>query len=142
MKSVKRKPEGESSAAACKRKKTGSRQREIEAANAEIKRLKLELEALRAEGCVGSMERERKRAEGAPILPKRALTLAGYWNVLSNDILYITPLLVALVENKGRTVLRRSGMHVCFYAKDKQLVVESVIKLMQQHLPQYRRRLD
>jgi hypothetical protein len=91
-------------------RRAASRQREA-AASAEISRLKSELATLRAEGCQGYLALERKREEGSPILPKRALTLAGYWNVLSNDILAITPLLIA--EQLGRTavvgLLRRLG---------------------------------
>jgi len=122
-------------------KRTASRQREA-AANAEIGRLKLELAILRAEGCPGYLAMERRREEGFPVLPKRALTLAGYWNVLSNDILAITPVLVAAVEAKGGSVLRRDGMHLCFRGRDRALVIETVLELMPRELPQYRRRSD
>jgi hypothetical protein len=130
----KRDPEGVS-------KRAAARQREA-AANAEISRLKLELATLRAEGCPGYLALERKREEGSPILPKRALTLAGYWNVLSNDILAITPLLVAAVEARGGSVLRREGKHLCFHSKDRRLVMEAVLDIMPQTFPQYRRRRD
>ena len=122
-------------------KRAAAKQREA-AANAEISRLKLELAILRAEGCPGYLARERKREEGSPILPKRALTLAGYWNVLSNDILAITPPLVAAVEAKGGSVLRREGMHLCFHAKDRQIVIEAVLDIMPAMFPHYRRRVD
>ena len=122
-------------------KRAAARQREA-AANAEISRLKLELAILRAEGCPGYLARERKREEGSPILPKRALTLAGYWNVLSNDILAVTPPLVAAVEAKGGSILRREGMHLCFHAKDRQLVMEAVLEIMPVMFPHYRRRVD
>ena len=122
-------------------KRAVARQREA-AANAEISRLKLELAILRAEGCPGYLARERKREEGSPILPKRALTLAGYWNVLSNDILAVTPSLVAAVESKGGSILRRDGMHLCFQAKDRQIVIAAVLELMPIMFPQYRRRTD
>ena len=122
-------------------KRAAARQREA-SANAEISRLKLELAILRAEGCPGYLARERKREEGSPILPKRALTLAGYWNVLSNDILAVTPLLVAAVEAKGGSVLRRDGMHLCFHSKNRQMVIETVLEIMPQMFPHYRRRRD
>ena len=122
-------------------KRAAARQREA-AANAEISRLKLELAILRAEGCPGYLARERKREEGSPILPKRALTLAGYWNVLSNDILKVTPLLIAAVESKGGSVIRRDGMHLCFHGKDRHMVMESVLEIMPSMFPQYRRRRE
>jgi hypothetical protein len=122
-------------------KRAAARQREA-AANAEISRLKSELATLRAEGCPGYLALERKREEGSPILPKRALTLAGYWNVLSNDILAITPLLIAAVEAKGGSVLRREGKHLCFHSKDRRLVMEAVVDIMPRMFPQYRRRRD
>jgi hypothetical protein len=122
-------------------KRTEYRQREA-AANAEISRLRMELAILRAEGCPGYLARERQREEGSPILPKRALTLAGYWNVLSNDVLAVTPALVAAVEAKGGCVLKRQGMHLCFHGRDKALVIETVLEVMPQALPQYRRRID
>jgi hypothetical protein len=122
-------------------KRTEYRQREA-AANAEIGRLRSELAILRAEGCPGYLARERQREEGSPILPKRALTLAGYWNVLSNDVLAVTPALVAAVEAKGGGVLKRQGMHLCFHGSDRALVIETVLEVMPQELPQYRRRSD
>jgi hypothetical protein len=122
-------------------KRAATKQREA-AANAEISRLKLELAILRAEGCPGYLAQERKREAGSPILPKRALTLAGYWNVLSNDILAVTPALVAAVEAKGGSVLRREGMHLCFHAKDRHIVMEAALELMPSMFPHYRRRVE
>ena len=122
-------------------KRGASRQREAEA-NAEISRLRLELAILRAEGCPGYLAMELQRKEGSPILPKRALTLAGYWNVSSNDILTVTPALVAAVEARGGSVLRRDGMHLCFHGRDRSVVIEAALEVMPQELPQYRRRSD
>jgi hypothetical protein len=122
-------------------KRTAARQREA-AANAEIGRLKHELATLRAEGCPGFLAQERKREEGCCILPKRALSLAGFWNVLPNDLLGITPFLIAAVEDKGGTAIRREGLQTCFRGKDRCLVVEAALEVMQAKLPQYQRRLD
>ncbi len=120
-------------------KRAAARQREA-AANAEISRLKMELATLKAEGCPGFLDRERKREEGCPILPKRALSLAGFWNILPNDLLSITPALVAAVEAKGGSVIRREGQQTCFRGKERRLVVEAVLELMPSKLPQYQRR--
>ena len=125
----------------CVSKRAAARQREA-AANTEISRLKLELAILRAEGCPGHLAMERKREEGSPILPKRALTLSGYWNVLSNDVLKVTPLLIAAVEAKGGSVIRRNGMHLCFHGRDRRMVMESVLEIMPLKFPQYRRRRE
>ena len=120
-------------------KRLAATQREM-AANAEISRLKLELATLKAEGCPGYLAQERKRAAGCSILPKRALSLAGYWNVLPNDLLNITPALIASVEAKGGTVLRREGLQTCFRGKERRLVVEAVLEIMPLQLPHYQRR--
>ena len=122
-------------------KKTAARRREA-VAQAEICRLRLELANLRAEGCPGFTAQQRKRDESLPILPKRALSLAGYWNVLANDILTITPALVAAMETNGASILRREGKHLCFYGKDRLLVIQVVMELMPQLLPHYQRRDD
>ena len=120
-------------------KRAAAKQREM-AANAEISRLKLELATLRAKGCPGYLAQERKRAEGCSIIPKRALSLAGYWNVLPNDLLSITPVLVAAVEARGGTVIKREGMQTCFPGKQRRLVVDAVLEIMPEKLPQYQRR--
>jgi hypothetical protein len=122
-------------------KRTAARQREA-AANAEIARLKAELATLRAEGCPGHLAQERKREEGCAILPRRALSLAGFWNIAPNDLLAVTPALVAAVEARGGTAIRREGMQVCFRGKERRLVVESALEVMAQKLPQYQRRRD
>ena len=122
-----------------KSKRAAAKQREM-AANAEISRLKLELATLKAEGCPGYLAQERKRVEGCSILPKRALSLAGYWNVLPNDLLHITPVLIAAVEARGGSVIRREGLQTCFRGKQRQLVMDAVLEIMPVKLPQYQRR--
>jgi hypothetical protein len=105
-------------------KRAAARQREA-AACAEISRLKAELETIKAEGCPGHLARERRRAEGPLLLPRRALTLAGFWNVLPNDLLEVTPALIATVEARGGTVLRREGMQTCFRIKERRVFLKS-----------------
>lgn len=122
-------------------KRTAARQREA-AANAEIGRLKAELATLRAEGCPGHLAQERMREEGCPILPRRALSLAGFWNVAPNDLLAVTPALVAAVEAKGGTAVRREGLQTCFRGKERRIVVEAALEVMAQKLPQYQRRRE
>jgi hypothetical protein len=76
-----------------------------------------------------------------PILPKRAFSLAGYWNVAHNDILAMTPALVQEVEAKGGRVIRKRGMNVCFAACDADIVRETAAELIQRMMPQkYARR--
>ena len=120
-------------------RRAAARQRE-EAANAEISRLRAELGTLRAEGCPGHLAQERRREEGPLLLPRRALTLAGFWNVLPNDLLEVTPALIAAVEARGGTVLRRDGMQTCFRIKERKLVTRAVCEVMAARLPQYHRR--
>lgn len=120
-------------------KRAAARQREA-AACAEISRLKAELETIKAEGCPGHLARERRRAEGPLLLPRRALTLAGFWNVLPNDLLEVTPALIAAVEARGGTVLRREGMQTCFRIKERRLVTKAVLEVMSRQFPQYQRR--
>jgi hypothetical protein len=120
-------------------RRAAARQRE-EAANAEISRLKAELGALRAEGCPGHLAQERRREDGPLLLPRRALTLAGFWNVLPNDLLEVTPALITAVETEGGTVLRRDGMQTCFRFKERRLVTKAVLGVMSDRFPHYQRR--
>jgi hypothetical protein len=117
-------------------KRATIRQREA-AADAEINRLKQELAMLKAGGC-----RPQEREKCYPIHPRRALTLAGFWNVLPNDLLGATPALIAAVEARGGTVLRRDGLQTCFAGKEKRLVIEAVLEVMASRLPQYQRRVE
>ena len=68
--------------------------------------------------------------EPAPILPKRAFSLAGYWNIEHNDLLAMTPVLVDEVESRGGRVIRRKGMNVCFSAQDKNIVKEAAAEVV------------
>jgi hypothetical protein len=75
-----------------------------------------------------------------PILPKRALSLAGYWNIMPNDLLAVTPALIEAIEEKGGTVIRREGMHVCFTLKERDLVTSVALEVMDRMMPHYKRR--
>jgi hypothetical protein len=122
-------------------RKTSRRERrhaeKLSAANAEIARLRGENEALL---------KQRRAAEAPPVasvlLPKRVLSLAGYWNLSPNDLLRITPVLVDTVQQRGGSVVRRDGMQVCFANHESALLVEAAVHAMTETLPQYQRRLD
>ena len=109
----------------------------LDAANAEIDRLKEELASI-------------ERRQEAPavllatsfVLPKRALSLAGYWNLTPNDLLCITPTLIQTVERMGGTVVRREGMQACFAPNDRALLVEAAIEVMEANMPHYSRRVE
>ena len=109
----------------------------LDAANAEINRLKEELASI-----------ERKQEAPAVllatsfILPKRALSLAGYWNLTPNDLLCITPALIQTVERMGGTVVRREGMQACFASNDRALLVEAAVRVMETNMPHYVRRVE
>jgi hypothetical protein len=122
-------------------KRVAARQREA-AANAEISRLKQELATLKAEGCSGYLAQEKAREGGGSILPRRALTLSGFWNVLPNDLLEVTPILIEAVKAKGGSVIRREGLQTCFRGNDRRLVVEAVLEVMALRFPQYQRRVE
>jgi hypothetical protein len=134
----KRKRDGDAKPAVVVGKRAAVRQHET-AANAEISRLKQELAALKAGGCLAQ---ERRREGGGSILPRRALTLAGFWNVLPNDLLEVTPALIEAVEAKGGSVVRREGLQTCFRGKEQRLVVDAVLEVMALRLPQYQRRAE
>ena len=74
-----------------------------------------------------------------PIVPRRALVLAGFWDVEPNDLLRVTPHLVARFERDGGGVIRQSNLQVCFPAKDQAMLINVVVEVMAEHLPQYAR---
>jgi hypothetical protein len=111
----------------------------LSAAHAEICRLRAENDAL---------QKQKQQNEPQPpppastFLPKRVLSLAGFWNLAPNDLLSITPALVQSVEQRGGTVVRRDGMQVCFAAHERALLIEAAVATMAEGLPQYHRRLE
>jgi len=67
------------------------------------------------------------------ILPRRALSMAGYWNVDHNELLRITAALVDAVELRGGTVISRvQGKSVCFRASERDIVLAAVNDVMSQ----------
>ena len=110
--------------------------RRLSSANAEIMRLRAENDALRR------LKGAAVESTTPVILPKRALSLAGYWNLSPNDLLMVTPSLVMAVEQRGGTVIRREGMRVCFPSEDQRVVIAAALEVMESQLPHYQRRED
>lgn len=106
------------------------------AANAEIARLQKEISKLKGETASPSAQHRRC------VLPKRVLSLAGFWNLTPNDLLHVTPALVQTVEARGGEVIRREGLQVSFSDKDKALLVDAAVETMSRVLPQYIRRTE
>jgi len=112
----------------------------VSAANEEICRLRAENEML---------QKQKQLAEPPPsiapnsvILPKRVLSLAGFWNLAPNDLLTVTPALIQSIEQRGGTVVRREGMQVSFPKAERALLIEAAVATMAECLPHYRRRDD
>ena len=75
----------------------------------------------------------------APIVPRRALVIAGFWDVSHNDVLFITPHLVARFEGMDGKIVKRKDSQVCFQVKDPQVLIDVAVEIMAKHLPQYQR---
>ena len=121
--------------------KTNARNRrqseKLAAANDEITRLKAEIETMVQTQRAVEQQQEDTSTK---ILPKRALSLAGDWNLTPNDLLAVTPVLIQSVEKRGGAVIRRDGMHVCFSSQDKPILIEAAVETMGVALPHYKRR--
>jgi len=100
----------------------------------EISRLKTVVEKLRSRNTD-----KLSLADTYPIAPRRALVLAGFWNVAPNDLLHVTPHLVARFERTVGGVIRHGNLQVCFPAKDQAILIDVVVEVMAEHLPQYSR---
>ena len=111
----------------------------LSAAHAEIGRLRAEIDTL---------HKQKQQAEPptpipiSTVLPKRVLSLAGFWNLAPNDLLTVTPALVRAVEQRGGRIVRRDGVQVCFETHERALLIEAAIEAMAEFLPKYRRRLE
>jgi hypothetical protein len=119
-------------------RKTHARMRrevtQLAAANEEISRLKEELESVKSGKCTT----EETVAEFL-VLPRRALSMAGFWNLQPNDLLAVTPVFIERVEARGGDVIRRKGMTTCFMSKDKDLFVQVAVEVMNEMLPEFKR---
>ena len=119
------------------RTKRACDEKRLGAANAEIGRLRAEIEMLRRPPRNAAPE-----WPSAPILPKRALSMAGYWNLLPNDLLLVTPALIEAVGRRGGEVIRREGMQPCFSQADRGLLLAAAMEVMSAMLPHYERRTE
>lgn len=103
----------------------------------ENRKLRGEVDALRkrVEQLTGDI-----RPSDMPIAVKKALNLAGYWNVHPNDVVIITPKLAAEFEREtGICPTRRNGTSVCFPQAHRSRVIDMVVRVMPVWLPKYRR---
>ena len=119
------------------RHKSKRQTEKLEAANAEISRLKEELAMRKQE-----LSQQQQTIVVTYILPKRALSLAGFWNLSPNDLLCATPALIQAVERLGGMVIRRDGMQACFSSQDRALLVDAAVEIMATLLPNYTRRIE
>jgi regulator of replication initiation timing len=102
---------------------------------AENRRLREELDDLRMRVNQGSLQTPEM-----PIVVKKALNLAGYWNVHPNDVLILTPKLAQEFERETSiSPIHKNGISVCFPADERERVVDMVARLMPELLPKYRR---
>jgi hypothetical protein len=102
---------------------------------AENKRLKAEVESLRKR-----IESATTRPSEIPIAVKKALNMAGYWNVHPNDVLLLTPRLAEEFERETKICpVQHDGVSVFFPPPERDRVVSMVARLMPELLPKYRR---
>ena len=118
-----------------KRKKDSSVEEENAHLVAENKRLRAEVKTLR-----NRIEHAAMRPSDIPIAVKKALNMAGYWNVHPNDVLRITPRLAEEFERETSICpVQNDGVSVCFPPPERERVVSMVARLMPELLPKYRR---
>jgi hypothetical protein len=104
----------------------------------ENQRLRDEVGSLRSQ--LARRETQQLRAEAPPIVVKKALNLAGFWNVHPNDVLMLTPRLVEEFEREtGICPIHGAGVPVCFPAAERERLVDILARLMPRELPKYRR---
>jgi hypothetical protein len=114
---------------------------ELALAMEELTRLRAEVAHLRdAQGIQQQAEKAVAVVDSCPVVPKRALKLAGFWGVSHNDVLRITPHLVERFERvAGKRVAQPKDSQVCFPAKDQRVLIDVVLEVMAEHLPGYER---
>ena len=108
---------------------------QLDAAHMELSRLKAQIESLQKKQPIPAV-----LLTTSYILPKRALSLAGFWNLDPNDLLRITPILIETVGQRGGTIVRREGMQPCFASSERELVVETAEQVMARYMPHHTRR--
>jgi hypothetical protein len=122
--------------------------RELALATDEIVRLRAEVERLDSinkDSSASSLSTcaDAKKEPDHPIVPRRALKIAGFWDVQHNDILLVTPHLVkrfeSVVGEGGIIRPKNNMMQVCFPAKDQKVLIDVVVEVMTEFLPQYAR---
>jgi hypothetical protein len=122
--------------------------RELALATDEIVRLRAEVERLDSinkDSSASSLSTcaDAKKEPDHPIVPRRALKIAGFWDVQHNDILLVTPHLVKRFESvvgEGKIIRPKNNMmQVCFPAKDRKVLIDVVVEVMTEFLPQYAR---
>ena len=121
------------------RKKRRKRADAMEQLQEENRRLRDEVDCLRSQL---AKQETRQLLADAPIVPRKALNLAGYWNVHPNDVLRITPRLAEEFERETSICpVQNDGVSVCFPPPEKERVVSMVARLMPELLPKYRRNI-
>ena len=106
-------------------------------ASEEISRLRAEVDSLRSPMYP---PKNNSKVDNIPIVPRRALVLAGFWNLAPNDILSITPHLVTRFEGvSGSKAIQHANFQVCFPAKDRAVLIRVVVEVMAERLPCYTR---
>ena len=119
------------------RKKRRKRADAIEQLQEENRRLRDEVDCLRSQL---AKQETRQLLADAPIVPRKALNLAGFWNVHPNDVLMLTPRLAEEFEREtGVCAVHRAGAPVCFPAAERERLVDILARLMPRVLPKYRR---
>ena len=124
--------------------------RELALATDEIVRLRTEVERLdsinKKDSSSSSLStcadaKKKEPLDHPPIVPRRALKIAGFWDVQHNDVLLVTPHLVKRFESvvgEGKIIRPKNNMmQVCFPAKDQKVLIDVVVQVMTEFLPQY-----
>ena len=74
-----------------------------------------------------------------PITPRRALKLAGFWEVSPNDVTNIIPLLAARYTSLTGKAAERRGNQLCFSSHEMDIVIRTVVDVMLEFYPAYTR---
>lgn len=109
----------------------------IEQLLAENQRLRDEVDRLRSQL---ARQGTQQPPASAPIVVKKALNLAGFWNVHPNDVLMLAPRLAEEFEREtGVCAIHMAGVPLCFPAAERGRLVDIIARIMPRALPKYRR---